>query len=93
MQLLSPHNYHQLHGAHSTIKALIFKMVLKNYNILILINIQEDNLNTTYNYYVTSSQKKRHGPLLRLVMVSIGLDSLELLGNLIIYTDISRTEG
>ena len=55
----------QLHGAHPIIKGLNVKMVLNNHNTVIPINIQEAILPIIYNYYVTPSQKKRHGPLLR----------------------------
>ena len=44
VQIFSRQAYHQLHGAHSIIKGFNVKMVLKNHNIFITINIQEDNL-------------------------------------------------
>ena len=57
-------------------------MLLKNHNIDVPINIHEDNLPIIFNYYVTSVQNKRHGPLLRLGIVFIGLDSLALFGDI-----------
>ena len=57
-------------------------MLLKNHNIDVPINIHEDNLPIIFNYYVTSVQNKRHGPLLRLGIVFIGLDSLDLFGDI-----------
>ena len=44
VQLFSPQNYHQLHGAHSIVKGFNVKMLLKNHNIVIPINIQEPNI-------------------------------------------------
>ena len=55
---------------------------MKNHNIVIPINIQEANLPIIYNYYVTSAQKKRHWPLLRLGMAFISLDYLDLFGDI-----------
>ena len=68
-------------------------MVSKNNNIVVPIKIQEANIPIIYNSYVTSAQKKRHGPLLRSGMAFIILDSLDFFGYLI--TDIYRsgTEG
>ena len=60
----SPQIYHQLHDAKSIIKVFNVRMLLKNNKIVIPINIQEYNLPIIYNSYVTSSQKKRHGPIL-----------------------------
>ena len=74
VKLFSPQNYHQIHGVNSIIKGYNVQMVLKNHNIVIPINIQEDNFLIIYNYYVTSLQKKHHGPLLRSGMEFIGLD-------------------
>ena len=67
-------------------------MVPNNHNIFIPINRQEAKLSIIYNYYVTSAQKKRHGPLLRLGMAFIGLDSLDLFGDLRTYIDSSEIE-
>ena len=44
VQLFSPQTYNHLHGDHSIIKGFNVKMVLKNHNIVIPINIQEPNL-------------------------------------------------
>ena len=67
-------------------------MVLKNHNIFIPINRQEYNLLIIYNYYVTSAQKKCHGQLLRSGMEFIGLDYLDLFGDLRTDIDSSVTE-
>ena len=93
VKLLSPQNYNQIHGAHSIFKEFNIQTVMKNHSILIPINIQEANLNIFYNYYVTSSQKKRHWPLLRSCMAFISLDSLYFFGNIIIDTYCRGTEG
>ena len=93
MRLFSRQAYHQIHGAHYIIKGFNVKMVPKNHNIVIPINRQEANLLIIYNSYVTSEKKKRHGPLLRLGMAFIGLDYLDLFGNLRKDTDSSGTEG
>ena len=69
-----PQNYHQLHGAHSTIKGLNVQISPKNHNIFIPINRKEANLPIIYNSYMTSAQKKRHGPLLRSGIKCIGFD-------------------
>ena len=61
VQLFSPQTYHHIHGANSIIKFFNVKMVPKNHNIVIPINIQEANLPIIYNSYVTSTQEKLHG--------------------------------
>ena len=68
-------------------------MLPKNHNIDVPIDRQEYNFPTVYNYYVTSAQKKRHGPLLRLSMAFISLDYLDLFGDLRADEESSRTEG
>ena len=67
-------------------------MVLKNHNIAIPINRQESNIPIIYNSYVTSAQNKRNVPLLRLIMELIGLDYLDLFGDLRTDIYISGTE-
>ena len=67
-------------------------MVPKNHNIVIPINIQEANLTIIYNSYVTSTQKKLHGTILRSGMEFIGLDYLDLFGDIRIDTYSSGTE-
>ena len=67
-------------------------MVLKNHNIVIHINIQEANLPIIYNYYFNSVQNKCHGPLLRSVMEFIGLDYLDLFGDLITEGEVMLTD-
>ena len=64
VQLFSPQTYHQIQDVHYIIEGYNVQMVLKNHKIVITINIQEDKLPIIYNYYVTSAQKKHHGPLL-----------------------------
>ena len=44
VHFFSPQTYNHLHGDHSIIKGFNVKMVLKNHNIVIPINIQEPNL-------------------------------------------------
>ena len=44
VRLFSPQTYHNLHGAHSTVKGFNVQMVLKNHKIVIPINIQEPNI-------------------------------------------------
>ena len=93
VRLFSPQIHHQLHCVQYIIKGPKYKMVLKNHNIVIPINRQEANLPIIYNSYVNSAQKKRYGPLLRLCMAFIGLEYLDLFGNIITYIDTSGTEG
>ena len=68
-------------------------MLPKNHNIDVPIDRHEYNFPTVYNYYVTSAQKKRHGPLLRLGMAFISWDCLDLFGDLRTDEEISGTEG
>ena len=42
---------------------------------------------------MTSAQNKRHGPLLRLSISFIGLDYLDLIGDIRTYIDSIGTEG
>ena len=93
VRILSPQTYHQLHDAHSIFKFFNAQTVLKNHNIVILVNRQEAKLPLIYNSYVTLAQNKRHGPLLILGVAFLGLDSLDLFGNIRIDTDSSGTEG
>ena len=44
VQLFSPQTYHNLHGAHFTVKGFNVQMVLNNHKIVIPINIQEPNI-------------------------------------------------
>ena len=82
MQLFSPQNYHQLHGANYITKISNVQMVLNNHKMVIPFNRQETNLPIIYNSYVTSAQNKRHRQLLRLGMEFIGLGSLDLFGDI-----------
>ena len=92
VRLSSQQNYHPLHSLQSIIKEFNVQMILKNHNIFIPINRQEANLTIIYNLYVTSAQNKHHGPLLRLGMSFIGLDSLDFFGGIIIDKDRSGIE-
>ena len=92
VQLFSPQNYHQLHGAHSIIKILNVQMLLKNHKIDVPINRQEYNLPIIYNSYVTSAQKKRNGTLLRSGIAFIVLGYLYFFVDIITDTDSSETE-
>ena len=68
-------------------------MLLNNHNIDLPINREEGRIPVIYKSDVTSAQNKLHGPLLRLGMAFISLDSLDLFGYLRIYTNSSGTEG
>ena len=57
------------------------------------INRKEANLPIIYNYYLNSAEKKIHGPLLIPGMAFIGLDYMDLFGDLRTDTDSSGTEG
>ena len=88
--LFSTQKYHKLYIPHNIIKGFNVKMVLNNHNIIIPINRQEAKLTIIYNYYVTSAQKKRHGPL-RSGIPFIGLIILYFFGNLRTDIDIILT--
>ena len=93
VRLFSPQTHHQIHCAHSIIKIFNVKMLPKNHNNDVPISRHEYNSPKHFKSYVTSAQKKRHGPLLRLGMAFISWDYLDLFGDLRTDEESSGTEG
>ena len=93
MRLFSPQTHHQIHCDHSIIKIFNAQTLVKNHNNDVPINRQEDTPPIIYNSYVTRTQNKLHGPLLRLGMTFISLDYLDLFGDLRTDEESSGTEG